>query len=170
MSTVNFQQLNKLKNKKIGYVFEEYMSTKLFSGYSTAFRQWRASHSHCRHIHGYSLKFKVVFFGELDDKNWVCDFGCFKRNGIKKYLTETFDHTTIVSKDDPEIEFFEILAKRDVINLIVFPNVGCESFAREVYKTINQLLLNDLTTKNRVRVYSVECIENDKNSAIYMER
>ena len=48
---------------------KEYVSIKIFDGYSTAFRQWRATHSHCQYIHGYALKFKVWFEGELDEKN-----------------------------------------------------------------------------------------------------
>ena len=49
-------------------------------GFSCAFRQWKAD-SDCKYIHGYSLKFKVWFEGDLEEKNCVCDFGCFKRNG-----------------------------------------------------------------------------------------
>ena len=70
---------------------KNYKSTKLFEGYSTAFRQWRASHSHCKFVHGYALKFKVTFEGNLDELNWVCDFGCFKRNGIKEHMKYMFD-------------------------------------------------------------------------------
>ena len=48
---------------------KKHISIKLFDGYSTAFRQWRATHSHCKYIHGYALKFKVWFEGDLDEKN-----------------------------------------------------------------------------------------------------
>ena len=48
----------------------EYKSTKLFDGYSTA-RQWRTEHSHCKFLHGYAMKFKVTFTGRLDELNWV---------------------------------------------------------------------------------------------------
>ena len=83
-----------------------YRSFKQFSGYSTAFRQWKAD-SHCKYMHGYALKFKVYFDGELDEKNWVCDFGCFKRNGIKDHLKHQFDHTLVVAKDDPYLKHFQ---------------------------------------------------------------
>ena len=62
-----------------------YRSYKEFNGYSTAFRQHKAD-SHCRFIHGYALRFKVWFDGELDNRNWVVDFGCFKRNGVKDWF------------------------------------------------------------------------------------
>ena len=64
---------------------KEFLSTKIFNGYSTAFSNG-GSHSHCKYIHGYALKFKVIFKGNLDQRNWVCDFGTFKRNGIKEHL------------------------------------------------------------------------------------
>ena len=42
----------------------EFKSTKLFDGYSVAFRQW-TKHSHCQYLHGYAMKFKVAFMGQL---------------------------------------------------------------------------------------------------------
>ncbi|HEX2555077.1 MAG TPA: hypothetical protein VHL98_15360, partial [Microvirga sp.] len=41
-----------------------YRSTKVYDhneGLSCCFRQWRATHSHCRLLHGYALAFKFVF-------------------------------------------------------------------------------------------------------------
>ena len=59
-----------------------YQSTKTFGhdlGISCAFRQWRATHSHCSKIHGYALSVTMVFEANtLDDRNWVMDFGGFK--------------------------------------------------------------------------------------------
>ena len=56
-------------------------STKKYGherGLSAAFRQWRAE-SHCRFMHGYSLEFGFVFGAhELDENNWVVDFGGLK--------------------------------------------------------------------------------------------
>ena len=116
---------------------KNYKSTKLFEGYSTAFRQWRADHSHCKFVHGYALKFKVTFEGNLDELNWVCDFGCFKRNGIKEHMKYMFDHTTVVAKNDPELESFRVLANKNLIQLRVIDHVGCEKFAEYVYNYID---------------------------------
>ena len=144
----------------------EYRSTKLFEGYSTAFRQWRAKHSHCQYIHGYALKFKVTFEGSLDELNWVCDFGCFKRNGIKEHMNFMFDHTTVVANDDPELEMFEVLANKGLIQLRVLDHVGCEKFAQYVYDYINEKVSEE--TNGRVRVQKVESFEGGtNNSAIY---
>ena len=144
----------------------EYISIKIFDGYSTAFRQWRASHSHCKYIHGYALKFKVWFEGNLDEKNWVCDFGCFKRNNINEELAKQFDHTTVVAADDPHIEIFKKMDKLGLIQLRIMKHVGCERFAEWVYNLINDSIQKE--TDGRINVLKVESFEGGtNNSAIY---
>ncbi len=143
-----------------------YKSTKLFDGYSIAFRQWRASHSHCQYLHGYAMKFKVTFLGNLDELNWVCDFGSFKRNGIKKHMSYMFDHTTIVAKDDPKIDYFKTLSKHGLIQLRIIEDVGCEKFAKYVFDYIDKIVQKE--TNKRVKVLKVESFEGGtNNSAIY---
>ena len=145
---------------------KEYISIKVFDGYSTAFRQWKATHSHCQYLHGYALKFKVWFEGEIDEKNWVCDFGCFKRNGIKEELTNQFDHTTVVANDDPHMEIFKNMEKAGLIQLKVMKHVGCERFAEWVYNLINDKMQKE--TDGRVSVLKVEAFEGGtNNSAVY---
>ena len=139
-----------------------YYSTKRFSGYSTCFRQWRATHSHCRFLHGYAMEFKVTFQGPLDDRNWVMDFGAFKRNGIKEHLSYMFDHTTVVAADDPALDTFRGLESQGLIQLRVIEHVGCEKFAEYVYHAIQERLEGTNAT-----VLRVECFENGKNSAIF---
>jgi 6-pyruvoyltetrahydropterin/6-carboxytetrahydropterin synthase len=56
-----------------------FRSTKVFDGYSTVFRQWKAEGTHCRISSWLWSKFKVWFEGELDERNWVWDFGGMKR-------------------------------------------------------------------------------------------
>ena len=144
----------------------EYNSTKLFKGYSTAFRQWRAKHSHCQYLHGYAMEFKVTFAGDLDQLNWVCDFGSFKRNGIKEHLSYMFDHTTVVAKDDPHLENFKKLSQQNLIQLRIIDDVGCEKFATYVFNYINEIVQKE--TNGRVKVLMVECFEGGtENSAIY---
>ena len=145
---------------------KEYRSTKKFDGFSTAFRQWRAKHSHCHYIHGYAMEFLVTFEGSLDELNWVCDFGCFKRNGIKDHMKYMFDHTTIVAKDDPELDSFKQLSEKGLIQLRILDHVGCEKFAKYVYDYINSKIFTE--TEGRVRVLKVESFEGGtNNSAIY---
>ena len=141
-----------------------YRSYKEFNGYSTAFRQHKAD-SHCKYIHGYALRFKVWFDGELDHRNWVVDFGCFKRNGVKDWFKHMFDHTTIVAKDDPYLKHFEELHNSDLIQLRILDDVGCEKFAEYVFKHLNEQVKSD--TKGRVKVHKVQCWEHGENMAEY---
>lgn len=135
-----------------------YRSSKLFNGYSTCFRQWRAE-SHCKYIHGYSLQFKCIFEGDLDERNWVKDFGCF--GDIKKQLTYLFDHTMIVAKDDPLLNQFIAMHDDGIIQIRVLDHVGCEMFAKTVYEMFSKY------DDERVKIRRVICIENQKNSASY---
>ena len=139
-----------------------FTSTKVFDGYSTVFRQWRAS-SHCRFLHGYALKFKVFFSSKLDDNNWVCDFGCFKANGVKDKLKYWFDHTTLVSSDDPQLKDFQTLEQQGLIQLRILNQVSVERFAEFVGNLIQEIL--DLEPSNTIIAYKVICYENDTNAA-----
>ncbi len=49
----------------------KFQSSKLFDGYSTVFRQWKADTTHCKYLHGYAISFRVWFEGELDE--WGLD-------------------------------------------------------------------------------------------------
>ncbi|AZF88121.1 queuosine biosynthesis protein [Microcystis phage Me-ZS1] len=144
-----------------------YYSTKTFGhdvGLSCAFRQWRA-HSHCRLIHGYSLRFDFVFAAdELDVRNWVVDFGGMKH--LKGILEDNFDHTTIVAEDDPEIEWFREANRRGILRLVEMPRVGCESVAEFVFDVTEQWL-KDAGYGDRVKLVEVRVHEHGANSAFY---
>jgi 6-pyruvoyltetrahydropterin/6-carboxytetrahydropterin synthase len=149
-----------------------YISTKLFDGYSTCFRQWRADDTHCKYLHGYAVSFRVWFEGELDHRNWVWDFGGMKRatatiEGMspKDYFAYLLDHTTIVAEDDPYLEQFIQMALDGIIQLRVLPATGCERFAEYLYTTINDFLKKE--TKGRVKAVKVEVYEHERNSASY---
>jgi len=109
----------------------------------------------------------VEFEGERDERGWVCDFGCFSRNGIKKRLSELFDHTTIIAADDPALSFFEEMGRKGLVQLRIVDSVGAENFAKLVYDEINRLLLADDMHAQRVSAVLVECFENETNSAVY---
>lgn len=145
----------------------KYYSTKTFGndrGLSCAFRQWRATHSHCQLIHGYSLGFKFVFVAdELDDKNWVYDFGNTK--WIKEYLEHAFDHTIAIAADDPLLENFQQLEKAGGCDLRIMQGVGCEKFAEIVFLDVAPRVHEETT--GRVSLKSVEVFEHGANSAIY---
>ncbi len=140
-----------------------FTSNKVFNLGSAAFRQWKATHSHCRYIHGYNLTADITFeTDKLDGRNWVADFGGFKE--LKTMFEHTFDHKLVVAGDDPELELFKKLDDAGVAELVILPaGVGCERFAEFVLKTADKFI--DLSTEGRVRVKSVQINEHEKNFA-----
>jgi 6-pyruvoyltetrahydropterin/6-carboxytetrahydropterin synthase len=152
----------------------KFQSTKVFDGYSTVFRQWRAEGTHCRFLHGYGISFKIIFEGDLDKRNWVWDFGGMKRaktkiDGMnpKEWMDHMFDHTYLIALDDPFLNTAIQMNDDKIIQLRVVPATGAERFARFIYDKVNPFVLEE--TDNRVRVVSVEFKEHAKNSAIYGE-
>jgi 6-pyruvoyltetrahydropterin/6-carboxytetrahydropterin synthase len=149
-----------------------YTSTKVFDGFSTVFRQWKAETTHCRFLHGYGISFKLWFEGDLDERNWVWDFGGMKRaNGKidgmspKDWMEYMFDHTFVVAEDDPFLESFKKMDEAGVAQVRVVPATGAERFAQFIYDKLNSFILEE--TNGRVRVVKVEFREHSKNSAIY---
>ena len=160
-----------------------FTSTKVFDGFSTVFRQWKAVDTHCRFLHGYGVSFKVWFEGELDHRNWVWDFGGMKRaktkidgKSPKEWMDYMFDHTVIIAEDDPllpELKMFDNLPNlgnnnKGGIQLRVIPATGAEKFAEYIYNKLNNFVL--IETNYRVKVKQVEFREHGKNSAIYSEK
>jgi 6-pyruvoyltetrahydropterin/6-carboxytetrahydropterin synthase len=152
----------------------KFQSTKVFDGYSTVFRQWRAEGTHCSFLHGYGISFKIVFEGELDERNWVWDFGGMKRakntiDGMapKVWMDFMFDHTYLIASDDPFLSKAIQMYDDDIIQLRIVPATGAEQFAKFIYDKVSKFIT--IETDNRVRVVSVEFKEHSKNSAIYTE-
>ena len=150
----------------------KYQSTKVFDGFSCVFRQWKADGTHCKYVHGYGVSFKVWFEGELDEKNWVWDFGGMKRakgtiDGMnpKAWMDYMFDHTMIIAEDDPFIESFKLMGQAGAAQVRILPAVGAEKFAEYVYNKLQEFI--DKETEGRVRVVRVDFMEHGRNSAIY---
>jgi 6-pyruvoyltetrahydropterin/6-carboxytetrahydropterin synthase len=145
-----------------------FQSTKRYGhelGFSCCFRQWKAQ-SHCRLLHGYALSFKFVFEAEeLDYCGWCVDFGSMK--GLKGWLENTFDHTLVVSADDPELTVFKLLHQKGIANVVVLDACGCEMFAQLVHEC-TVIWLKDNGYSPRVRLVSTEVAEHGSNSAIYL--
>ena len=140
-----------------------YRSTKSYYNLPCAHRQWRDT-GHCQFVHGYDRSVHFVFQAKtLDDKNWVMDFGGLKE--IKAWLEDIFDHTLLINEDDPELEFFQEMDKRGLCKLRVLPNIGMEGSAKYIFDYVDSWLHE--RTEGRVQLYSVECREHEKNSAIY---
>ena len=160
----------KRKKKKMN----KFTSSKVFDGFSTVFRQWKAEDTHCRFLHGYGISFKVYFEGELDHRNWVWDFGGMKRaktliDGMqpKVWMDWMFDHTVILAEDDPDKKLFGEMQAAGMIQLRVIEATGAEKFAEYIYNKLNDFVHEE--TEGRVRVTKVKFMEHGKNAAYYSE-
>ena len=152
----------------------KYQSSKVFDGFSTVFRQWKAETTHCRFVHGYGISFKVYFEGGLDERNWVWDFGGMKRAKTlidgkqpKAWMDYMFDHTMIIAADDPEVKAFQQMDAVGVAQVRIIPATGAEKFAEYIYNKLNEFVKTE--TDNRVRVTKVKFMEHGKNAAYYCE-
>lgn len=138
-----------------------YRSTKRFTNLPCAHRT-HSHEGHCRFVHGYSRSFKFYFeASELDEHGFVVDFSSLKE--LRAWLEHMFDHTLLISEDDPEREFFEEMHRRELCNLRVVPSVAMEGTAKLVFDYADHLIAGQ--TKGRAWVSKVEVHENDKNSA-----
>ena len=151
----------------------KFQSTKVFDGYSTVFRQWKAEDTHCSFLHGYGISFKITFEGGLDERNWVWDFGHAKRSKYlidgmtpKVWMDYLLDHTTLIAEDDPYMDNFKQMDKDGIIQLRILPSTGCERFAEYLYNKLNPWVESD--SKGKVKIIQVEVKEHEKNSALYI--
>ena len=151
----------------------KFQSSKVFDGFSTVFRQWKAEDTHCRFFHGYGISFKIYFEGELDHRNWVWDFGGMKRaktkidgKSPKEWMDYMFDHTMVIAEDDPFIDSLKLMDNAGAAQVRIIPATGAEKFAEYIYNNINPFVLEE--TNNRVRVTKVKFMEHNKNAAYYI--
>ena len=152
----------------------KFQSSKVFDGFSTVLRQWKAETTHCRFVHGYGISFKVYFEGDLDERNWVWDFGGMKRaktqidgKSPKEWMDYMFDHTLVIAEDDPYIKAFQQMDTAGVAQVRVIPATGAEKFAEYIYNKLNEFVNTE--TEGRVRVTKVKFMEHGKNAACYVE-
>ena len=151
----------------------KFTSTKVFDGYSTVFRQHRAETTHCKYLHGYGISFKIWFEGELDERNWVWDFGGMKRaktkiDGLapKEWMDYMFDHTLVVAEDDPELRAFQQMDVAGVAQVRVIEATGAEKFAEYIYNKLQEFVNTE--TEGRVKITKVKFMEHGKNAAYYV--
>jgi 6-pyruvoyltetrahydropterin/6-carboxytetrahydropterin synthase len=149
-------------------------STKIIELGSCAFRQPNAAFNRvnagsnskrCSYVHGYLLKAKFWFeCCNLDDKNWVVDFGGLKE--LKDILEKQFDHTLCIDSQDPLLEEFKQLHEKGGCDLrIMEGGVGIERTAEWCFKVADTYIRNN--SQSRCWVSKVEVWEHEKNSAIY---
>ena len=125
-------------------------------------------------FHNHVQTYSVYFEGELDDRNWVWDFGGMKRAKTlidgkqpKAWMDYMFDHTMIIAEDDPEVQAFKQMDMVGVAQVRIIPATGAEKFAEYIYDKLNEFVKTE--TDNRVRVIKVKFMEHGKNAAYYCE-
>lgn len=120
----------------------------------TSHKLWKSSTSkRCsKSFHGHSYKWIVQIKGELDEKDFVIDFGDLKQT-IGKTIDE-FDHCMVLcEKEKPEIiNFF----KKNTERLIIMKrNPTAEAMARYIHKQAEELMRARFFTRccTKVTVY-----------------
>lgn len=155
--------MNLIQPKPVRPVF---VSTKTYGhdvGLSCCFRQHRATHSHCSLLHGYAIAVHLEFRAkELDERNWVVDFGSLK--DVKDFLKQTFDHTLLVASDDPYLDEICQFGGLGLAKVVVLEAVGCEAFAEHIAQFVNNWLVTQGLHK-RVTLTKCQVREHGANSA-----
>lgn len=117
------------------------------------------------------------------------DFGGLKE--FKAWADYMFDHTLVIAKDDPHLDFFKRMANMGDVptsgmmpewdkvkpfergalcDLRIVDGVGCEMFAKMCYDKMAELLASGdmrYPINPTVRVKSVEVFEHGANSATH---
>lgn len=118
--------------------------------------------SPCSNIHGHSYKVLIeVFSDELNVEGMVIDFSELK--SINEWVMNNWDHSLIVSKDDPSFEDLDGLNCAKV-HRFEWSNVTAELMAR----TLFDILQNNIADKiNSLKRINIEVWETSSNRATY---
>lgn len=138
-----------------------YRIRKRLGGYPCCHRQWRDD-GHCSFLHGYDRWVEIEWEGERDHRGWVVDFGALKE--IKEWLDYMFDHTTLVSPDDPFLAALHVLNENKVLDIRV-TDPTMEGMAELVGQKVQTWTRNNFPN---ARVVRIDCWENEKNCATWL--
>jgi len=140
--------------------------TKRYENLKAAHRQWKHD-GHCKYVHGENWSFEVTFESDsLDEEGFIVDFG--KLRPLKEWLDSMFDHTLLISKSDPELEFFEQMRNKEIADVTLLDDCSAEFLAKFVLEEANKIMKDkypkDVKQRN-LRAVKVVCFEDNKNSA-----
>jgi 6-pyruvoyltetrahydropterin/6-carboxytetrahydropterin synthase len=102
---------------------------------------------------------------QLDERNWVVDFGGLKP--FKTWLEDTFDHKLLIASDDPKL--CHDWVDSEIAEVRILPATGCEAFARLCFEHLEQWLVESGYAP-RVWLNSFEVMEHSGNSALIQRR
>ena len=141
----------------------KFSCSKSYEDFPCSHRQWRHQ-GHCRFVHGYSRSFTFWFTAKkLDLNGFVVDFSGLKP--LENRLKEQFDHTFLINKDDPLLNYWEQLHDLDALDLRIMNNVGMEFTSELIWRWANEYLLEK--DKGRTCCWKTESKENKSNKASY---
>lgn len=145
-----------------------YLITKELPSIPFAHRQWKHA-GHCRFIHGhnwtFSFQLEVDNAGCLNDCGFVVDFADFK--ALREYINTVLDHSFVVLRDDPFLTQFSELHNKGVIKMVVLDGASAEQMAEWFANNLRSFLYSAGHTPLSVRVRSVTCREDEKNTATF---
>ncbi len=145
----------------------KFQSTKKLGPISVGHRQWR-DNGHCAWVHGYGRYIQFTFEGDLDERQWVMDFGDLK--DVKQWLEEQWDHRVMIASDDPQLEKLKEMHDLSIMNINIMDvdkgwGPGIEASCKFVYDHVQPLI--GQKTDGRVKLTKVEIWEHERNSAVY---
>ena len=141
----------------------KFSCSKSYEDFPCSHRQWRHE-GHCRFVHGYSRSFTFWFTAtKLDENGFVVDFSSLKT--LQNRLKKQFDHTFLINKDDPLLNYLENLHNLEALDLRIMENVGMESTSELIWKWANEFLRDK--DKGRTCCWKTESKENKFNKASY---
>ena len=141
----------------------KFSCTKSYEDFPCSHRQWRHE-GHCRFVHGYSRSFTFWFTAKtLDLNGFVVDFSSLKP--LEKRLKDQFDHTFLINKDDPLLNYWEKLYELDALDLRIMDNVGMECTSELIWTWANEYLMDK--DKGRTCCWKTVSKENTSNKASY---
>jgi len=115
-------------------------------------------------VHGYSRSFTFWFTAKkLDLNGFVVDFSSLKP--LENKLKHQFDHTFLINKDDPLLNYWEKLHELDAIDLRIMNNVGMEFTSELIWRWANEYLQDK--DNGRTCCWKTESKENKSNKASY---
>ena len=143
----------------------KFSCSKSYEYFPCSHRQWRHE-GHCRFVHGYSRSFTFWFTAKkLDINGFVVDFSSLKP--LETKLKEQFDHTFLVNKYDPLLNYWQKLHDLDALDLRIMDNVGMEFTSELIWRWANEYLHGK--DKGRTCCWKTESKENKSNKASYEE-
>jgi 6-pyruvoyltetrahydropterin/6-carboxytetrahydropterin synthase len=133
---------------------------KVFDNLPCCHRSW-ANQGKRFFLHGYERTFEIEFACAETEPGTGVVLDSTPLKEVLAALRKQFDHTTLITLDDPDRELFELLADRGVIDLRIMNNTGIEGSAAWVFDTVDSIV--GRATRGRVWVSRIKVRESDSN-------